>query len=117
MQIITKTGLFVNGGLIHRKEPWKTPQEVDDGLFELLPEDPGVIIVVPPAGWRFKDGVDVDMHPTRKDVEPDVADEDEDEDDKEPAKEPAKEPEKSTGQPTPAEVKAAKERLASAKKG
>ncbi len=109
MQIITKTGLFVNGGLIHRKEPWKTPQEIDDSLFELLPEDPGVIIVVPPAGWRFKKGVDVDMHPTRKDVEPDVADEDD--------KEPAKEPEKSTGQPTPAEVKAAKERLASVKKG
>ena len=54
-----------------RMEPWKTPQECPDELFDILPSR--MIIVVPPFGYKFRDGVTADDLPTPKDV---VKDED-----------------------------------------
>ena len=68
MQIITLNGFFtVDKILVDRLEPWTTPQDWPDERLGELPTR--TIIVVPPEGYRFKEGVDVDKHPTAQDIE------------------------------------------------
>ena len=56
MKIITRQGWFKpDGTLLDRLEPWTTPQEIADDLFDVLPSS--IIIVTPPAGRQFKKGV------------------------------------------------------------
>ena len=57
MRVITRNGWFrPDGTLFHRLEPWTTAQDLEDDLFDQLPSS--MIIVVPPAGYRFKKGID-----------------------------------------------------------
>ena len=59
MKVITRYGWFGPGGhMVRRLEPWTTPQYCDDGLLDVLPSK--MIIVEPPAGYRFKDGIKYD---------------------------------------------------------
>ena len=56
MKVITRHGWFKpDGTLFHRLEPWTTPQDLVDDLFDVLPSS--MIIVEPPAGYQFKKGV------------------------------------------------------------
>ena len=69
MKIMTKNGWFTaEMKMIHRLEPWTTPQEIDDDYFPVIPS--GMIIVEPPAGFRFRKGVTADDRPTKTDVVP-----------------------------------------------
>ena len=69
MRIITKNGWFAPGCVsIDRLEPWTTPQEIDDGYLAEMPSK--MIIVEPPAGYRFKDGITAEDFPTKVDIEP-----------------------------------------------
>ena len=69
MQIITKNGHFTSEHyLIHRLEPWRTPQEVPDNLFDEMATN--VIFVVPPAGMVFREGVTAADWPTKADLIP-----------------------------------------------
>ena len=57
MKVITKNGWFKpDGTMFHRLEPWTTPQDLEDDMFDVLPS--AMIIVVPPAGYRFKKGIE-----------------------------------------------------------
>ena len=68
MRIITKNGWYTKDNiLIERLEPWTTDQEVSDDLFDTIPSK--VIIIEPPSGFRFKEGISASDYPTRKDVE------------------------------------------------
>ena len=56
MKVITRNGWFKpDGTMFHRLEPWTTPQDLVDDLFDVLPSS--MIIVEPPAGYQFKKGV------------------------------------------------------------
>ena len=69
MQIITKNGWYAPGcHLIHRLEPWTQPQEIEDDLFDIMPSK--MIIIVPPAGYRFRDGITAEDFPIKVDVVP-----------------------------------------------
>ena len=134
MKVITRYGWFrPDGTLFHRLEPWTTPQDLEDDLFDQLPSS--MIIVVPPAGYRFKKGIeysDGDFQPgvpftgqavgasarwpTKVDVEPIPEDEvDEVDDDEDDEVEPV--PEAATVKPAKAGgVMAVKDRLRRAAK-
>ena len=69
MRVITKNGWYgPNCMMVPRLEPWTTPQELADDYFDILPSK--MIIVVPPAGYKFRDGVSIEDHPTKADVVP-----------------------------------------------
>ena len=55
MKVITRHGWFKpDGTMFDRLEPWTTPQDLVDDLFDVLPSS--MIIVEPPAGYQFKKG-------------------------------------------------------------
>ena len=55
MKVITRYGWFKpDGTMFDRLEPWTTPQELADDMFDVMPSS--MIIVEPPAGYRFKKG-------------------------------------------------------------
>ena len=56
MKVITKNGWFrPDSTMFPRLEPWTTPQDLEDDAFDIMPKS--MIIVVPPAGYRFKEGI------------------------------------------------------------
>ena len=103
MRIITKNGWFAPGNvMIHRLEPWTTPQEIDDDYLPVLPSK--MIIVVPPAGYKLKRGVSADDHPTKADLVPDDYEDDEDRDEEHDPEGDETEPEDATGSVDPKAV-------------
>ena len=97
MRIATKNGWYVGGRLISRREPWTDSVEVDDDLWDKMPDLDQIRVTQPPAGWKFKDGVSAEDFPTKGDCVPDEA-------------------ANVKAEPTKEEVSAAKKRLAAAKK-
>ena len=95
MKIITKNGWFAPANvMIHRLEPWTTPQEIDDDYLPVLPSK--MIIVVPPAGFKFARGVSPDDHPTKADLVPDDYEDDGDTDEEHDAEDGEISPEDAT---------------------
>ena len=55
MKVITRHGWFrPDNTMLHRLEPWTTPQDLEDDMLDQMPSD--TIIVELPAGYRFKNG-------------------------------------------------------------
>lgn len=68
MIVILRVDFFTkSGNLIQRNEPWTDPKELSDDMLDQLPSS--AIIVTPPAGYKFKDGI-VRKKATKKDIEP-----------------------------------------------